>query len=117
MPGMKSKMRMVPGMMAKKGKEVYKPGGERSSKKSKDSMTGLKAMFRSLSDSQKEQLMQAKYGKEKLLMQMGGGIDMAKPMEMRYGGDSMTEMRYGGGTASTYSGKSSKKKSKKRRKK
>jgi len=104
MQGMKGMDRMVP-MMKKGGmkKPVYKKGG---------SMTGLKAMFKSLSDSQKQQLMEAKYGMEKPLMQMGGMLDMAKPMEMKYGGSSMrkdmTQMRYGGAT--TYSGPSKKRK-------
>lgn len=108
MPHMKR--RMVPEMMAKKGmeKSMYKKGGS--------NMTGLKAMFKSLSDSQKQQLMEAKYGKEKLLMKMGGMLDMAKPMEMKYGGSSMpkdvTQMRYGGAT--TYSGPKKRKKGRKK---
>ena len=108
MPGMKRMDRMVP-MMKKGGmkKPMYKKGG---------SMAGLKAMYKSLSDSQKKELTEAKYGKEKLLMKMGGMLDMAKPMEMKYGGSSMpkdvTQMSYGGAT--TYSGPKKRKKGRKK---
>lgn len=99
---------------SKMPKSVYKKGGSK--------MSGLKAMYKSLSPEQKKEMMSARYGMEKPLNQMGHGgmLDMSVPMEMkmRYGGDMMKKMkamqmdgkRYGGGTASTYSGPKKRKK-------
>ncbi len=69
----------------------------------KSNMKGLKAMFKKLSPGQKKEMMSAKYGMEKPLMQMGGEgmLDMSKQMEanMRYGGKvPMTQKQMGGST-------------------
>ena len=109
---MKRMDRMVP--MMKKGREMYKPGGERSSKKNKDSMTGLKAMFRSLSAEDRKKVMEAKHGiagTPKMLPQMEYG-DMSLPMQarMRMGREvPMTSAAYGKIEKAMY-GKSSMKK-------
>ena len=60
-------------------------------------MAGLKAMYKSLSPEQKKEMMSAKYGMEKPLMQMGGEgmLDMSVPMQMkmRDGGEMMKKMK------------------------